>query len=121
MNTSESERLTLHKALKPIAEQLRFDGGSWLGMNVPFSGSAIIATIGKWKLLSLKSDGYRNRVEPLLAEARGATTWRSKFGIPRPSRQLDDALRSLGRAVRAAASRTKASKLDAVHSLCREP
>jgi hypothetical protein len=62
-----------------------------------------------------------DRVEPLLAEARGATPWRSKLGIPEPSRQLDDALRSLGRAVRSAASRTKASKLDAVHRLCREP
>jgi hypothetical protein len=38
-------------------------------------------------------------VESLLADARGATPWRAKLGIPQPSRALDDALRFLERAV----------------------
>jgi hypothetical protein len=60
-------------------------------------------------------------VESLLADARGATRWRSKLGIPEPSRQLENAIRSLGRAVRSAATARITPTLEAVHMLCREP
>jgi hypothetical protein len=59
------------------------------------------------------------RVESLLADARGATPWRSKLGIPEPSRQLDDALRFLERAVLLVAA--DPPTLEAMHMSCYEP
>lgn len=58
-------------------------------------------------------------VESLLADARGATPWRSKLGMPEPSRQLDDALRFLEGAVLSAVANS--ATLEAVHVSCCEP
>jgi hypothetical protein len=57
-------------------------------------------------------------IEPLLVDARGATPWRARLGIPEPSRQLDDALQFLERAVLSAAN---PPRLEAVHMSCCEP
>jgi hypothetical protein len=58
-------------------------------------------------------------VESLLADARGATPWRARLGIPQPSRKLDHALQFLERAVRLADENPPT--LEAVHTSCREP
>jgi len=57
-------------------------------------------------------------VDSLLADARGATPWRSKLGIPEPSQQLYDALRFLERAVLLAI--TNSPTLEGVHTSCCE-
>jgi hypothetical protein len=57
-------------------------------------------------------------VGSLLADARGATAWRARLGIPEPSRQLDDALQFLERAVLLTAANPPT--LEAVHMSCRE-
>jgi hypothetical protein len=57
-------------------------------------------------------------VDSLLADARGATPWRSRFGIPEPSPQLDDALQFLERAVLSATENPPT--LEAVRTACRE-
>jgi len=58
-------------------------------------------------------------VEPLLADARGSTSWRAKLGIPEPSPQLDDALHFLERAVLLDGGTPPI--LEAVHMSCSEP
>jgi hypothetical protein len=58
-------------------------------------------------------------VESLLADARGATSWRLRLGIPDPSQQLDDALQFLERAVLPAAGNPPT--LETVHKSCHEP
>jgi len=55
-------------------------------------------------------------VESLLADARGATRWRARLGIPEPSLELDDAFRFLEQAVLLA--KANPPTLEAVHRLC---
>jgi hypothetical protein len=44
------------------------------------------------------------RIDALLAQARAGATWRAEFGLPEPTPRLADAMESLGRVARAAAS-----------------
>jgi len=60
-----------------------------------------------------------DRVESLLADARGETPWRARLGIRRPSPQLDDALQFLERAVLLDAANPPI--LEAVLMSCCEP
>jgi hypothetical protein len=60
-----------------------------------------------------------DRVEPLLADARGATPWRGWFGIPEPSHRLDDALQFLEQAVLSAAGNPPS--LETVLMICQRP
>jgi hypothetical protein len=59
-----------------------------------------------------------DHIESLLAEARGATPWRARLGIPEPSEQLDDALHFLERAVLLAAANPPT--LETMHISCCE-
>jgi hypothetical protein len=52
------------------------------------------------------------RVDTLLAEARGGARWRAELGLPEPSPRLNDALESLARLVGASAPLAGASPFD---------
>jgi hypothetical protein len=58
-------------------------------------------------------------VGPLLVDARGTTQWRARLGIPEPSRQLDDALWFLERAILLDAANPPI--LEAVLMSCSDP
>jgi hypothetical protein len=57
-------------------------------------------------------------VEALLADARGNSAWRAKFGIPEPSPQLSRAIYFISQAVRAVASLNGDLTLNALHISC---
>src|SRR5262249_37656506 len=59
-------------------------------------------------------------IEPLLADAHAGAPWRAALRIAEPSRQLDEAIRCIGRAVRAAAPPGGAPTLDSMVISCRE-
>src|SRR5262249_42901898 len=52
--------------------------------------------------------------EALLAEASSDAPWRSKFELPEPSPQLDEAIEYMGRIVRVATSRSGAAAIDSL-------
>ena len=54
------------------------------------------------------------RLDSLLDAARPGAPWRSELGLPEPSARTADAIESLGRAARAAPSRTGGSTFDAL-------
>jgi hypothetical protein len=60
-----------------------------------------------------------DHVESLLADARGATPWRTRLGIPEPSRQLNDALQFLEGAVFSTGE--DSPTLESVLMACHEP
>jgi hypothetical protein len=60
------------------------------------------------------------RVEALLADARAGASWRAAFQIAEPSQPLCEAIRFMGRAVRAATPAGGVPTIDALHMLCRK-
>jgi hypothetical protein len=60
------------------------------------------------------------RVDALLADAQSGAPWRAALGIKNPSRQLNQALGFIARAVRAVAPPGGKPALDALHIWCQE-
>ncbi len=60
------------------------------------------------------------RIDQMVAAARGGATWRAELGLPEPSPRLADAIESLGRVARAAPLQAGGSAFDAVLTAARE-